>query len=587
MEQHQHHYPAPVPEVAWQPVRVGAVPPPATAFQPRTRLREGIDQVRERHSTVVLTQVLSGGGGVGKSQLAAAYARQAHADGVDVLVWVDAADTSQIITTYARAAKKVGVPGVDGQDAENDAAAFLDWLAVTDRTWLVVLDDLTDLEGAGPWWPRPPAGTGHSGRVLATTRRRDALVSGAGRAVIDIDTYTRPEALSYLRERLTEAGAALLWGHDEHAIDLVEALGRLPLALAHAAAYMINEDITCDDYLTLFDDRTSRLEALLPPGADTDNYGQQVTASLLLALEAAQRREPIGLAVPAIRLAAHLDPAGHPLDLWATEAVTTYLRSHRTPPATDLSGPGPITPAQARAALRLLHHYALLTSESRSGDRAVRLHALTARAARETTPPVDIPITVRAAADALAEVWPEHEHTAPALAAVLRANTDTLTTHAGELIWEDGCHPVLFTAGHSLSDAGLYAAALTYWHRTASGASRLLGDDHHDTVLAWAYLANSYSQTGRTHEAIGIEERVVTDLERLLGYDHAETVTARANLAASYRQAGRTSEAIDIEERVVSDRERLLGHDHAETVTARANLAASYGQEKRTDEAID
>ncbi|MFD5559302.1 hypothetical protein [Kitasatospora griseola] len=127
----------------------GAVPPPATAFQPREGLRAELDQVRVRHA--VLTQVLSGGGGVGKSQLAAACARRAHAEGADVLVWADAADSSRIVAAYAQAAYRAGVPGADGRDAERDAGVFLDWLAVTDRTWLVVLDDLADIEDARPW----------------------------------------------------------------------------------------------------------------------------------------------------------------------------------------------------------------------------------------------------------------------------------------------------------------------------------------------------------------------------------------------------------------------------------------------------
>ncbi|MFE3110636.1 tetratricopeptide repeat protein, partial [Kitasatospora indigofera] len=567
-----------MPVPVWLPVRVGAVPPPATAFQPRTGLREDIDRLRARHATVVLTQVLSGGGGVGKSQLAAACARQAHTDGVDVLVWVNAAETSQIVAAYATAAHRVGVPGADGQDAERDAAAFLDWLAVTDRTWLVILDDLTDLEGAGPWWPRPPARVG--GRVLATTRRRDALVSGAGRAVVDIGTYTPGEARGYLRDRLTEAGTDHLL--DEHADDLIEALGRLPLALAHAAAYMINEDAGCARYLHLFTDRTLNLRALLPPAADTDSYGRQVTASLLLALDAAGRREPVGLAVPAIRLAAHLDPAGHPHQLWTTTAVTNYLTTHRTPQPNHAG----VTPDQAHAALRLLHHYALITSDTRSGDRAVRLHALTARAAQETTPQTDTPATVHAAADALTEIWPEHQHTAPGLTAVLRANTDTLTGVAGDLLWQPEGHPILFTAGHSLTNAGLFGTAVTHWRRTTADAERLLGDDHPQTLTARGNLASSYRQAGRTDEAIAFGERVLADRQRLLGDDHPQTLTARGNLASSYRQAGRTDEAMVIGERVLADCERLLGDDHPDTLTARSNLASSYRQAGRTDEAI-
>ncbi|MFJ8437220.1 tetratricopeptide repeat protein, partial [Kitasatospora sp. NPDC094019] len=85
---HNHPAPAPVSASAPRPVRVGTVPPLASAFQPREELQDQIDRARERNTTVVLTQVLSGGGGVGKSQLAAVCAHRAHTDGVDVLVWV-------------------------------------------------------------------------------------------------------------------------------------------------------------------------------------------------------------------------------------------------------------------------------------------------------------------------------------------------------------------------------------------------------------------------------------------------------------------------------------------------------------------
>ncbi|MFG2910944.1 tetratricopeptide repeat protein [Kitasatospora sp. NPDC048286] len=621
-----HHHPAPAPGPTpgpvWRPVRVGTVPPLASAFQPRPGLQEEIDRARERNATVVLTQVLSGGGGVGKSQIAATCAHHAHTDGIDVLVWVDATETAQIVTTYAQAAAKAGVPGAGGQDAESDAGAFLDWLAVTDCSWLVVLDDLTDLENTAPWWPRPPVGA--NGRVLATTRRRDALVTGNGRTRVDIGTYTPTEALDYLHQRLTEADTAHLL--DDRASDLVEALGRLPLALAHAAAYMINEDADCTTYLHLFTDRTSRLETLLPPGADTDGYGRQVTTSLLLALDAAQQHEPAGLAVPAIRLAAHLDPAGHPQQLWTTDAAARYLTTHRTPGSSE---PAPVTAEQARAVLRLLHHYALITHHTHDTNRTVRLHALTARAARETTPHADIPATVHAAADALAETWPKHEHTARDLTAVLRANTDTLTTHAGDHLWHPDGHPVLFAAGHSLTSTGLIHAAVTHWQNIAADAERLLGEGHPDTLtsrgsLALSYrrvgrmgeaiallervladaerlrgeghpdtlasrhnLADSYQRMGRTGEAIALQERVLADAERLLGEDHPDTLAARANLASSYRQTGRTGEAIVLEERVLADRERLLGEDHPHTLTARANLASSYWQAGRTGEAID
>jgi len=88
-EQHLHAAPAAGPADRWV---VGTVPPRAGAFQDRevaTRLAEA----SAAHGTTVLigtgSRVLSGLGGVGKTQLAAEHARTLwESGGVDVLVWV-------------------------------------------------------------------------------------------------------------------------------------------------------------------------------------------------------------------------------------------------------------------------------------------------------------------------------------------------------------------------------------------------------------------------------------------------------------------------------------------------------------------
>jgi len=67
---------APARPVEW-PAVVGQIPAAAAAFQPRPWLREQIDLARGSGGGVVLTPVLSGGGGTGKSQLAARCARDA------------------------------------------------------------------------------------------------------------------------------------------------------------------------------------------------------------------------------------------------------------------------------------------------------------------------------------------------------------------------------------------------------------------------------------------------------------------------------------------------------------------------------
>ncbi len=587
-EQHIHLTPPRREEVVW-PVEVGPVPELATAFQPRTVVREGVDAARASGEGVVLTQVFSGGGGVGKSQLAAAYAGQALAEGAELVVWATAGDEAQIMAQYAQAAARVGVPGADGKDLEEDARAFCGWLATTSRRWLVVLDDVTDPVVVEPWWPVSRTGTGW---VLATTRLRDARLTGGGRRRVDIGVYTPEEAAAYLHTRL--AGEDMEHLVDEQAGQLAEALGYLPLALGHAAAHMINEDLSCTAYLALFQEEETRLEEILPATADAEGYGRQVTATLLLALDAAQRADGNGeLVVPVLRLAALLDPAGHPHTLWATEPVLTYLTGHRTETPTEQAQQGPaprpaaVTAGQARAALRLLHRYALLTCDTRAEPRAVRIHALTARAARETTLGHQVPDLATTAADALLEVWPDPDEPHPDLAATLRTNSEALSTHARQHLWHPEGHLLLFHAGTSLINAGLPSAATDYWQSMTADSTYFLGPDHPDTLTCRHSLAISHGQNGRLYDAINLHEQVLTDRERILGPQHPDTLRTRHSLAVSYGQAGRIHEAIALGEQVLTDTERILGPDHPDTLFSRSSLATFYRQAGHTQDAID
>ncbi|MCX4448977.1 tetratricopeptide repeat protein [Streptomyces sp. NBC_01789] len=564
------------PEVAW-PVEIGTVPGLASAFQPRSALRAQIDAAQARDGAAPPAQILSGGGGTGKSQLAASYAAEAIGAGTDLVVWADAGEVRRVVALYARAARRLRVPDATGEDTERDARALLSWLATSDRRWLVVLDDLTDPGAMSVWWPRSRTGTG---RVLATTRLHDARITGNGRRRVAVDVYTPDEATAYLSARLNEDGAGHLL--DDAIGDLAAALGHLPLALGHAAAYMLNQDLPCARYLALFGDSTRTLGQLLPEDADTEGYGREVAATLLLALDAAQRTEPAGLARPALRLAAFLEPAGHPRALWTTPAVLTYLTEHRTAAPDRAHRPGPVTAEQAEAALRVLHRYALV-----SGDQGtVRIHALTARAAREPLDGAALPALARAAADALLDVWPDPDHTDPELAASLRANSGRLHQLTGEQLWRPKGHEVLYRAGWSWSAAGLIATTTAHWEELGRTSRKILGPTHRSTLRACAELAALWRVTGRAADAITLTEQVAADCERLLGPAHRDTLMFRADLVTFYADAGREPEALTVAEDILAIRERTLGPAHAETLTARSAVAFAHSKVGHVEEAL-
>ncbi|MFE1844421.1 tetratricopeptide repeat protein, partial [Streptomyces sp. NPDC059515] len=532
--------------------------------------------------------VLSGAGGVGKSQLAASLARELRDQersgeaGLDVLLWVRATATDQIISAYAKAAERLHLPGVTPDDEEGAARLFLRWLAATEQRWLVVLDDITDPVSVRDWWPDSGAGRGW---VLATSRREDAQLSGEGRALIRLGLYTNSEARAYLQRRLTDAGHAHL--HDPGRADEMAAeLGHLPLALGHAAAYLINKRPTMADYLTLLRDTSNRLGDLLPVSADAEGYGRPVTASLLLSLDAVEEADTSRLARPLLHLASLMDPLGHPATVWTTPEALGYLRTARPPQRRWLrKHHPPVTNTEVHNALERLRTYALITQDTATA--LLRMHALTARAVRETIPPGTLPATARAAADAIMSLWPRHDHEERELAALLRANVVHLDQLTRPALWQPTTHPCIYRVSSSLTDAGLYQHAIEYDHGLLRQGNDIHGPDHPDTLTARHNLAVSYRDAGRMQEALDLRERVLADYERVLGPDHPATLNARNNLANSYHDAGRVQEARDLREQVLADYERVLGADHPATLDARHNLAATYYSAGRVQEAVD
>src|SRR5215470_1657915 len=229
-EQHNYFGTAARPPVHW-PCQVGLLPQLADCYQVRDDLAATLDTALASAPTAVLGQVLSGMGGVGKTQAATAYARRRWDTGaVDALVWITAASRDAIITGYAQAGHDLNASTSD--DPERAASQFLSWLAGTPRRWLIVLDDLANPAHLRNLWPPPNP----HGQVLVTTRRRDAALHGHGRTVIDVGLFTPDQAVRYLTHKL--APGDLDNQPPPEAGELAKDLGYLPLALAQAAAYI-------------------------------------------------------------------------------------------------------------------------------------------------------------------------------------------------------------------------------------------------------------------------------------------------------------------------------------------------------------
>ena len=124
-------------------LQVGLIPPEADCFQNR-QAATSLEAADDRRAA--LCHVLEGMGGVGKTQLAAAYARRAWDRGAQILVWVTASSRPAIIDAYADAAVKLDLATRD--DPERAAKAFLEWAPTTLRPWLLVLERCPEPRGS-------------------------------------------------------------------------------------------------------------------------------------------------------------------------------------------------------------------------------------------------------------------------------------------------------------------------------------------------------------------------------------------------------------------------------------------------------
>ena len=536
----------------------------------------------------------------GKTQLAAAFAESLwQSGGVDLLVWIEATSRASVLSGYAAAT--AAVTGRDqASSCESVAAQFLSWLGETSRSWLVVLDDLSDPANLDGLWPAGPAG-----RVLVTSAEAAAVPSGM--RIVPLGPFSLREAISYLSGRLA-ADPDKRHG----VIELAQDLDLEPVALAQASAVIANTPLSCREYRAHFVRRREQL-------AESSSARPSAAAvTWTFSLGRADQLAPGRSAQLLLALAALLDGHGIPETILMAPAAGDFLAGGGDVPASSES---------ARAALAALEQAGLLTVEPVTAPPTVRISPVLQAALRAAMPEGMRDQAARSVADALLQAWPEREQPGwPASG--LRSCVATLRQITGDRLWDGGCHPVLVRAGDSLDRARLTGPAVDHWRDLATTSGRLLGGEHPDTLLAGQRLADAYLAAGRaadaipwfqwvldrlTHKlgpdhrdviearrrlghalvaalqvpaAITVLERAAAQFEQVCGPGHADTLGARDELAAAYLAAGQYSDAITLYRRTLADRERAQGARHPQTMTTRHGLADAYLASGRAKEAV-
>jgi len=537
----------------------------------------------------VITQAISGLGGVGKTQLAAAYVA-AHRDEFEIVAWVRAEDGGTADLAELAVALALPVTGRTPSERASDALMFL---SNTDRRWLLVFDN-----APGPEALRGLPSSGH-GRILVTSRHRGGYETFGQE--LPIDVFDADTARRYLLARTGRASREA-----DQADAVANALGRLPLALAHASAYCASDTgVPFSGYLELLENLPS--QDLFDTNPDVF-YQHTVAATWSTSIAAAEQQAP--LARLALQMTTCLAPDGIPRSFFSVlEENSATGRKRMADALASLNRHSLVTLADNQVSVHRLLQKVIRDQLAEHEQTEVAVHALTAiqRAMppdpqlsatwpqwQELLPHVTEIAGIQAAASHHAAQlmgilnptcqFLLYSHSSrPALALATRAVTIS-TERLGDL------HPDTLTALLNLSGSyhwrGNVFACISICERVAAVRERILGPDHRDTLTALAELAIVRWSAGDLDQAIAIEERVAAARERILGPDHRDTLTALCNLAVSYKWAGRADEALTILEQVAAKFERVLGPDHLDTLHARTSLGIVYQEAGRIGESI-
>jgi tetratricopeptide (TPR) repeat protein len=126
---------------------------------------------------------------------------------------------------------------------------------------------------------------------------------------------------------------------------------------------------------------------------------------------------------------------------------------------------------------------------------------------------------------------------------------------------------------------GHYDKAAIIFEQVVEVYRRALGADHPNTLNSMANLASTYADQGWWTDAEALEVQVLEARKVKLGADHPDTLSSMGNLASTYRNQGQWTDAEALEVQVMEASKTKLEADHPFTLRSMANLASTYWEQ--------
>lgn len=529
-----------------------------------------------RTAALVQAEVLSGLGGVGKTQTALEYAYRYRAEYRDVF-WVDAETGLELRSSFRRIAHELGLPELNEDEADGTIRLVRHWLE-TNCGWLLILDNATDADSLRPFLPR-----GTTGHVLITSRVSVFDALGVA-SPVRISPMEPAEALELLLSRTGR--------HDvdreerEAAIKLVEELGYLPLAIEQAAAYLVPIRAKFAEYLAGF--RTRQIALLEKSRPKLGGYEQTVATTWELNFREVQQQSPA--AAELLLFSAFLSPAPIPFRL------LTRAAPELGPTLSAALGGAEKDPLIVKELLARLSGYSLIAIDI-AGE-SYTMHRLVQQVVRQALSESEARTWATRSIAALGEICLEIENEGSNL---FKANLSALT--ATQRSWAPHASDVV-TRYSSLAQyqttemAKLMCAICVYQHGIGQSDSTeqqlrsairiqeaYYPDGHPDLWSSVDALADALVAQGRLVEAHKLILRALAGRENLLGTEHPDTLESMDSLSRWYAMQRRFDDALEIAEQTLRIRDKFGGERKLDILNSMMSIALIYSGRKQYDHA--
>ncbi|QKD61510.2 uncharacterized protein FOBCDRAFT_253943 [Fusarium oxysporum Fo47] len=515
--------------------------------------------LRDKYSSSTGRMALVGMGGFGKSQVAINFAYSINDEASDVnIFWVHASSKPRFEEAYRTIAERMKLPKRD-EPSTDILALVRDWLQNDESgPWLMILDNAddinlfypkgTDERSLASFLPKR-----YNGTILVTSRSLDVAerLIGSHKNIFQVSTMDEAQGLHLITNKLT--------GEFEHdaAVELLQALDYIPLAITQAAAYINRRSPreSVESYLEAFQESDQKKNSLLEVDLGDLRRDETVSNSVI-----------------------------------TTWQVTFEKIRHERPSAANLLSFMSLFDHKGIPEFAL-HYYNGEPADSKDkvDDFEDDLDVLRSYSLVSVTAVRDV-FELHATVQTCTRAWISSSDTLPKLKRLFlismcrnfdandfkyRSTCQILLPHLDLVIREKPEEKDLELWGNLLNHLARYFI----WFVWGGG-----GEHYTMRVSLWG-LASAYRRQGRFKEAENALLQIVDIEKRNLGEEHPETLVSMNNLAITYLRQRRYDEAEELLVRLITIRKSTLGDRSPEILSLTNNLVSLYSRQGHYEKA--